>query len=588
VAGFHLPSLDLPEGTTTQEGWAVIDRVVRRLKEIPEGVGRRNATLFELCATIGDHSHVGEIALDDARQAIVNQVFVGEGWDGGPKDIDTMERGFAKGRARERVMVVVGPDHEECNNQAILGLRDREDVYVIGNRLARDTAGNGIAAMTRNNLAEILSKCVDWRARSREGDLRRTHPPDWAVGEVYDRGFWEGLRVVEGFSDVPLLRADGTIADTRGYDPGTRVVLSADFPVEKMTTTEAVWVLRDLVCDYPFASDSHLSAWVCSVLTPLAMYAFTGPMPIFLFEASAAGSGKTLLASISGLVATGKYPGTMTYRSDDAEMRKTVTAFAMSPKPVILIDNVVGEFGGAAVCAAVSDPDREWSDRVLGGNSTFRGKINAVWYVTANNIRLGADVERRVCPVRLVPTVDRPELRTGFRHEMPGYVMKNQPLLTAAALTILRDYVVAGRPVPPAAVRWGSYGGWYDLVVGATSWAGFGTPDLARESLRDASADKINEGAALVEAWSEACDNHDVEGLSAKEMYDLCYPRGAILGGPADGCAGVREWMESHFPKGVNARVMGYVLREYRDKMFGGVGLRQGKLANGYRKWFVR
>ena len=48
----------------------------------------------------------------------------------------------------------------------------------------------------------------------------------------------------------------------------------------------AAIALSDVVCDFPFKSDAHRSAWIASLLTPLARYAFTGPAPLFLMDAN--------------------------------------------------------------------------------------------------------------------------------------------------------------------------------------------------------------------------------------------------------------------------------------------------------------
>lgn len=504
------------------------------------------------------------------------------GWGDPAKTAATVDRGL-QGSSKGKI-VVVGPNHEECNDRAIELLSFREDVYVIGNRLARDS-GVAVGAMSRPNLGEILSACCDWRRRGKEGEMIPCHPPEWTVPEIHDRGRWTGLREVEGFSSVPLLRADGTVAVDEGYDSATRVILSSGHVEIPMSVEEAAAVLREAVCDFPFKTESHLSAWVCAALTPLAMYAFTGPMPLFLFEASTAGSGKTFLATIAGLIGTGGVPPLMSYRSDDSEMRKTITTHAMNPTPLVFMDNVEGVLGGAALNGWITSPDRVWSDRILGGNTGFRGVVNTAIYATANQTKIGADMERRVCPVRLTPDVARPEQRRGFRHSpLIPWVRANQNVLTWAALTLLRG------PRAEGLEGWGSFEGWRDLVVGAVAAAGFGTPDAAVDELREHGGERTADGEAFVRGWAEVCQKHGPPiggGLTVKEVYDLCYPTMGF-GRAAEGAEGLRGVLEACFPKGVSTKTMGYLLRDMRDKVTDEGRLIQGGLVHGYRRWYVK
>lgn len=581
--------LDLPENSTTEDGWRVIDRATAALKKVEEG--RRNQALFRICAELGDWNHVGEVSLEDARHAITLALDT-LGWGDSAKTMDTMERGFAKGRSKERTLVVIGPAHQECNDQAIGALAGREDVYVVGNGLARDTGGNGIAAMNPDNLQEILSMVVDWRQRSKEGELKRSHPPAWAVREIYSRGYWGGLRVVEGFSEVPVLRPDGTVAVDAGYDPETHVVLKDSHKVVDMSLDEARALLADVYEDFPFADPSHKAALMCALLTPLAVHAFSGPIPLFLFEASTAGSGKSLMASVTALISSGSIPPVTMFTDNDEEMRKKITSMAQRPRPVALLDNVAKgmELGGPALCAILTSPDRTWTDRLLGGNVQFEGKLNSVFYATSNQTQLAEDMHRRICPVRLVPNVERPEQREGFRHtHLLDYVQEHRGLLTSAALRLLTGYMSEGRPEQKGK-PWGSYHAWHRLIVGCVVWAGYGSPDAAVEALRDGGSVDAEEGPELVQGLLELMEGqgHMERGMTVQEVMEAVYPKGVIMGQPLQGGARLRAMLDSKFPKGCTAKLLGYVMRDYKDRVFGGVALRMGTQVNGYRRWRIK
>ena len=64
---------------------------------------------------------------------------------------------------------------------------------------------------------------------------------------------------------------------------------------------------------------------------------------------------------------------------------------------------------------------------------------------TGNNLRVAADMTRRVIKCRLDAGVEQPEKRA-FKFDCVQEAREHRGALVAAALTILRAFVVAGRP----------------------------------------------------------------------------------------------------------------------------------------------
>ena len=85
-----------------------------------------------------------------------------------------------------------------------------------------------------------------------------------------------------------------------------------------------------MTVDFPFAKPEHRAAWLAFVLTPLARHAFSGPSPLFLIDANTRGSGKSLLADVGGILATGTTLARMSNPRDDEECRKRITALALA------------------------------------------------------------------------------------------------------------------------------------------------------------------------------------------------------------------------------------------------------------------
>src|SRR5262249_5118887 len=125
-----------------------------------------------------------------------------------------------------------------------------------------------------------------------------------------------------------------------------------------------------------------------------------------------------------------------------------------------------------------------WKDRLLGGNRVYDGPLHVCWFGTGNNVQLQADTTRRVCHIRMESTDEHPEMKTGFKYpDLRAHVLANRGRLLSAALTILRGWIVAGRPRHGLA-PWGSYEGWSGVVREAVVFAGLPDPGETRLALQ--------------------------------------------------------------------------------------------------------
>ena len=328
---------------------------------------------------------------------------------------------------------------------------------------------------------------------------RPAHPPRWAMRALLGRGTWPGLPVLEGVVESPVLRADGSVLQQPGYDaasgllylPGTDFEPVPESPSRRQLDT-ALTDLQQVVCDFPFRNEAHLSAWLSSMLTPLARPAFQGPSPLNLIDANVRGSGKSLLADVVSTLLTGSSAPRMSYSQDEDEIRKQITGLALQATRLVLIDNVSGVFGSPTLDRALTA--ETWRDRLLGGNEQVSVPLEVTWYATGNNIALRGDTPRRCLHIRLESPRQHPEHRTDFRHpRLLAWLLRQRRRLLPAALTLLRAYAAAGAPAQGLA-GWGSFDGWSDRVRSTLVWLGLPDPADTREGLAAASS---AEGAML-------------------------------------------------------------------------------------------
>ena len=454
-------------------------------------------------------------------------------------------------------------DERKVNDRVISALAKRGDIYDFNGRLAMvgcqriDGAAprKVIRQVSLATLREIISStCVllgdveESKTGKREKAGKRI--PRWCTEAIQARGHWEGIRPIRGVVTSPVLRADGSILQEEGYDPasGLYVDLSQDFPaIEELPSMDqvqqALVILKGLVSDFPFKDQASCSAWLASLLTPLAREAYSGCTgPLFLFDANVRGSGKSLLADINSLIVTGREATRMTAPRDDDEARKRITALVNDAELLVLIDNISGKFGCSSLDAALTGT--VWKDRRLGHTELIEASLRMTWYGSGNNVILAADTARRVCQIRLESRLENPEDRDNFQHaDIRGYVRKYRPILLAAALTILRGFIVAGRP-DQNLKPWGSYEGWSALIRNGIVWCGLPDPGDTRIELRETSDSEVGCLRQLLSVIPII--DSDAKGLRASDLLRIanhqipcrCPNLGQRLKDAIEGCSG--------------------------------------------------
>jgi hypothetical protein len=303
-------------------------------------------------------------------------------------------------------------------------------------------------------------------------------------------------------------------------------------------TQAAVDVLLDVIADFPFQTEAHRSGWLAALLTLCCRNLIATSTPFFPVDGNRSRVGKGLATDVITMIYEGRLASRYDAPSTRDEMRKMLTTVAVSGRPYILFDNIKGKFGGSAIEAAITSGRH--SDRLLGVNADVDLPLRCCWLGTANNMVLTTDMVGRTCHIRLETDSERPETRTGFKHpNLVGYVADNRKQLTMAALSIVSNYLRAGRP-DQGLSSWGGFDEWSDLIRGAVVWAGLADPGATRDALRESADDDSQQLNQLVAGWGEfgkpltvadAIRLIDTENLTYGENYKTIRDLVAELGG---------------------------------------------------------
>ena len=296
-----------------------------------------------------------------------------------------------------------------------------------------------------------------------------------------------------------MLRPDGSILTSEGYDPDTRLyyvptpgLVIADVPEEptRRQIKRAVGLIEESIGESPYDGDASRANTYGFLLTPIVRPLITqGQTPLTSLDAPQAGTGKGLLADVCCAIATGapaiKEPAPTT----EDEWRKRITANLKGGASFIVIDNVEEALHSAALSAALTAD--QWGDRELGKSRKVHYAQRATWCATGNNLLVRGDLTRRCCLIRLDAKVPRPDERDAFRiPNLVGWTREHRGELLWALLVMTRAWVAADHPEPDLP-RLGSFEDWQRIIGGILQVAGVGGSLANRRELvacRDDSA----------------------------------------------------------------------------------------------------
>jgi hypothetical protein len=490
--------------------------------------GKRNNELNRSAFSMGQL--VGATALDRIR--VVEALLAAAATVGLPEDEArrTIESGLSKGEAKPRDLQKILDDKADAGPGSGAGKVDaRPEIRLAGGFLHKITtraerillrqnppllyqrgttlvriillpeAGSGTTVRKRAMIHEVtlpalvdrLTALICWiRIDGRSGDEYVVDCPEKVAKTLLSRsGSW-CLPPLIGVIDCPTLRSDGGILASEGYDRTSGLYLSLanqSFPRVPEAPTQdegraALEKLLELLKGFPFLEEVDRSVALGAILTALIRPSLR-TSPLFLFRAAKMGSGKSLLADVVSLIATGRPASVMSQGSDENEDRKRMLPILAEGDPVAVIDNIERPFESAALCSILTQVT--WRDRILGKSQTITlPTTNTTWIATGNGVVIRGDLTTRTIVCDLDPRCERPEERI-FDVNLHRYVPARRGELVAAGLTVLRAYHIAGRPDMELSV-FGRFEEWSDWVRSSLVWLGMADPCETRRRVEEA------------------------------------------------------------------------------------------------------
>ena len=368
------------------------------------------------------------------------------------------------------------------------------------------TQGWQLIPVARPYLVETLccaAQFVRMDGRSKTKGWKPIDAPDKVASALLSRrGKWK-LPILNGIVQAPFLRTDGSLCETPGYDPVSKLLFKADglFPPiphqpSREEALKALVLLEDLIGTFPFVGKADRSVALAAILTTMDRRSMA-TAPLFAFNSPVAGTGKSKLVDLCSILATGQPMSVISQGYSEEEFVKCLSAALLAGDSGISIDNCERELKSDFLCQVLTQP--KLNIRILGLSSNVETPMNAMLFATGNNLTFSGDVIRRTLMCTMDAGCERPELRD-FKTDAASEAKERRGELVVAALTVLRAWHVAGERLNLPA--FGGFEDWSYRVREALIWLDRTDPCETLAEVRD-SDPRRGELVTVIEQWKQ-------------------------------------------------------------------------------------
>ena len=389
------------------------------------------------------------------------------------------------------------------------------------------------------------------------------------------RGKWK-LPVLNGIVQTPFLRVDGSLCETPGYDPVSKLLFKAEGsfpPIPQQPSRDdalaALALLEGLIDTFPFVGKADRSVALAAMLSTLDRRSMA-TAPLFAFNSPVAGTGKSKLVDLCSILATGRPMSVIGQGYSEEEFVKCLSAALLAGDLGISIDNCERELKSDFLCQVLTQP--KLNIRILGLSNNVETPMNAMLFATGNNLSFSGDVIRRTLMCSMDAGVERPELRA-FKTDVANEAREHRGELVQAALTVLRAWHVSGERIGLQA--FGGFEDWSYRVREPLVWLDRTDPCETLIEVRESDPSR-GELIAVIEQWKLH--------LVVEQPYTVQQVIGRALI-DQDFLNALLAVAMSHSGGMVNNIRLGKWLKRVKGKVVNGLKLVQSGNRNGYPLW---
>ncbi len=338
-----------------------------------------------------------------------------------------------------------------------------------------------IYEIKQSGIRVAMAVAANWeRYDKRSESMVAIDPPVHYPNALFDQPSYKYLPVLQGLARQPYLRPDGTLMLSPDYDPDSGmygVFTEKDFFVPEHPTREqaqeALVVIQGLLNEFCFKGETDRAAALSGILTA-AVRVSLPKAPMFHTSAPQIGSGKSYLGTIIATFCTPHSVAPTTFPQDEEECKKLLFAELLKSPAAINFDNMtVDLFPFPSMCAVLTEEN--FSARMLGVSKMASVSTRTLFLSSGNNVGPVQDMGRRTITITLDAKCEAPETKEYNNPKLYEDLLAQRGKYVSAALTIIRAWIVAGRPQQPCK-RLVSYNEWIDLCCQPLMWLGLPNP----------------------------------------------------------------------------------------------------------------
>jgi hypothetical protein len=345
-----------------------------------------------------------------------------------------------------------------------------------------------IEEVDHDSMTGLLARAAQWYREVGAGKTKKLEacfPPKQVASDCL--AFVDSrLPRIESVVGCPVFAPDGTLTTQQGYNQNARIwyELTSGFdlpsfpekPTQAQAQEAADFVATELFFDFPFSSEADKCHAIGALVLALCRRLIKGPTPLHVVEAPSVGAGKSLLARLISVIATGRDGIPQPLPDREEEVRKKLLAELDTGRPIVILDNADLEHRRRIASGNLEAilTSEEWTDRQLSVSKMLTVQNRAVWFMTGVNLEFSQGLMRRRVRIRIDPSCADPWLRgerKPWRHpEIVQWAFDNRGLICSKVYTMVLAWLAAGRP--KGLRRLGSFESWSDVIGGILGFCG--------------------------------------------------------------------------------------------------------------------
>ena len=411
-----------------------------------------------------------------------------------------------------------------------------------------------IRELNAPELREDCSKAarfVKWDKR--EGYVETDFPTE-RIQDLLSRRERMSLPILTAVVSAPIiLPTAGRIITAPGYDRETGLYfepLGAKFSEipwkpSRADALEALKYIRKFLAEFPFPDrqangmPGPSETVILSAILSAILRVVLGNVPLYVYNAPVARTGKSLAATLVSVITQGRFPALCTTGRDPYEFEKRFDGMQLWAPPQFVIDNLDYPLESSALCAALTAEEK--TIRLFGTLEMKEVSDRPFISLTGNHVVLVGDLTGRSVRATLDARVERPEFRMIKRRTLLLDAKHERGKLCAAALTMFQAFRHDNPHELVAPL--GNFEKWSRNARESFLWLGCGDVCETMESIRKENP-KQNDLLCITSNW------FDVIGMdnpcTAREAIAKATERETVRNRFGDECPGHLRYPDFH------------------------------------------